>query len=423
MNILVLTSTYPKFDGDSTAPFVESLVRHTAQLGHEVHVVLPHHREWNRPPAEDGVYFHPFRYSPSRSWTPWGYAQSLQGGTRLRRPLYALAPVVALSAAHACSRVARERRIDVIHAHWLIPNGPIAAVAARRRNLPLAVTVHGSDVALAERARWSRDLAAWTIGRADVTTAASRHLLERLANLGAGRGSLELVPLGNDLDAFHPDEDAAMRRREQLGVGADDLLVLGIGRLVKLKGFEHLIRALAIARGSAPHVRLIIAGDGDARDELVALAHSLDLVDRVTFLGGVHRHDVPSYFAASDVVAIPTVHDPDGYVEGLGYVALEAQAMGKPVVASRVGGLPEVVLDGETGILVAERDPAALADAILALANDGELLRRLGENARARALLAPSWTDVAQTWVALYRTIVSRSTLRRRPVGEASKAG
>jgi glycosyltransferase involved in cell wall biosynthesis len=423
VNILVLTSTYPKFEGDSTAPFIESLVRHTAQLGHEVHVVVPQHRDWNRPAAENGVYFHPFRYSPIRSWTPWGYAQSLQGGTRLRRLLYALAPGVALSAAHTCSRVARERRIDVIHAHWLIPNGPIAARAARHRKLPLVVTAHGSDVALAERTRWSRGLAAWTIDRADVTTAASRHLLERLADLRDGSGSLELVPLGTDLGAFHPDEATAMRRREQLGVDAGDLLVLGIGRLVELKGFEYLIRALALARESAPHVRLVVAGEGDARDQLVALARSLDLVDSVTFVGAVRRNEVPSYFAASDVVAIPTVLDPDGFVEGLGYVALEAQAAGKPVVASRVGGLPEAVRDGETGILVAERDPGALANAIVALANDAELRRRLGENARARALLAPSWDDVARMWAALYRSIVSRSTPQGRPVGETSKAG
>lgn len=414
MNVLVLTSSYPRFAGDATAPFIESTVTHVARLGHEVHLVVPEHREWAHPAVEDGVHFHPYRYSPWRSWTPWGYSQSLAAGTKLHRSLYALAPVAALSALRTCTAVARARQIDVIHAHWVIPNGPIAARAARHRDLSLVITVHGSDVAMSERSRWLGGIARRSLRGANAVTAASKHLLGRVADLDACHETLELVPLGMDVEAFHPDASAAASLRGRLRVTHDEVLVLGIGRLVKLKGFEHLIEAMARVRDRAPNVRLVVAGDGDMRRELIEHASRLGLEGRVTFVGMVQRAEVPAYFAAADVVAVPTVRHEDGFVEALGYVVHEALATGKPVVASRVGGLPEVVEDGETGYLVDERDPGALAEAILTLARDPDLRRRFGENARARALAALSWDGVAQTWVDLYQRLIDARTTAQR---------
>lgn len=421
MRILVVTSSYPKYAGDPTAPFIESLTTHVANLGHEVHVALPEHAEWRRPSREANVTFHLYRYSPIRQWTPWGFSQSLAGGTRLRRSLFALAPLVGLSGALACTAVARNRRIDVVHAHWVVPNGPIAALAAHRCRLPLVVTVHGSDVALAERSRLVGKLARWSLLRADAATAASTHLLDRVARLIGTQSSLKLVPLGTDLAAFHPDAAAALRVRRSLHIAADEVLVLGIGRLIDLKGFDHLVRAIALVRERAPNVRLVIAGDGDARAKLIDLSRSLGLADRALFVGMVSRDEAPGYFAAADLVAVPTVGHGESFGEGLGYVVLEAQASGKPVVASRVGGLPEVVSDGETGYLVADRDPDGLASAIIRLAEDPEQRRRLGESARARALAAPSWDAVARMWVELYKRIVdshasaSKGPSERRP--------
>jgi 2-polyprenyl-3-methyl-5-hydroxy-6-metoxy-1,4-benzoquinol methylase len=249
-----------------------------------------------------------------------------------------------------------------------------------------------------------------------VTTAASRHLLDRLASLGAEAAQLELVPLGTDLSAFGSENSAAPALRERLGVGESDVVVLGIGRLVRLKGFEYLIRALALVRERAQNVRLVIAGDGEMRAELSGLSRRLGLDERVAFVGAVERRDVPAYFAAADIVAVPTLHE-NGFAEGLGYVVLEAQATGRAVIATRVGGLPEVVRDGENGILVSERDPRALADAIVALAQQPELRRRLGHSGRAQAAAAPSWDDVARMWVDLYERLVDA---RSRPSATAA---
>lgn len=406
MKVLVLTSTYPRFEGDPTAPFIELLVRHTAKLGHEMHVVVPEHRDWDRPPIEGDIHYHVFRYSPRRSWTPWGYAQSLEGGVKLRRGLLPLAPVVFASAGHMCRTVASRRAIDVVHAHWVVPNGPIATFAMRRRRTPVIVTVHGSDVTLAERSRWMGSLARRSIRRAAAVTAVSRFMLERAELLGADPAALNLIPLGSELAAFGPDPQAAGRVRNRLGATDEEVLVLGIGRLIEWKGFDHLIDAQRRVRDQAANVRLVIAGDGDVRPALMQQAARLGLNDCVTFVGAVDRDEVPAYYAAADIVAIPSIEHEAGFAEGLGYVALEAQASGTPVVATRVGGLKEVVIDGETGYLVPQRDPGALASAISTLVLDPELRRRLGERARARAQDAPSWEDVATTWIDLYRRVI-----------------
>jgi glycosyltransferase involved in cell wall biosynthesis len=400
VKILALTSSYPRFEGDTTAPFIESIVRHIAARGHQFDVVLPENREWARPPAEDSVRFHPFRYSPRRSWTPWGYSQSLEQGVTLRRSLYALAPIVALSARRKCTKLARHEQFDLLHAHWLVPNGVIAAGLSTKLELPLVISLHGSDVAVSERSRWMSSLVRRTFARASAVTAPSSDLLERAQRLGA-KGTLEWIPYGADEDALRSDEEAAHRVRSRLVRSPDDVIVLGIGRLIGAKGFDVLIDAVAEARRETENVRLVFAGDGDLREPLTQRVRDVQLEESVTFAGTVLRDEIPAYLAAADIVAVPSVHH-EGYVDGLPNVALEAMAAGKPIVATRVGGLPQVVHDGENGLLVEERDAAGLAQAIATLSRNPSLRERMGQSGRALIRSSLNWNTVAERFVSVY---------------------
>ena len=154
MNILTLTSSYPRFKGDPTAPFIESITRHVAARGHTVHLVLPEHRAWNRPRVEDGVHFHPYRYSPRKSWTPWGYSEALEAGTRIKRRLYPLASAVVASALRTSARVVSRESIDVVHAHWLVPNGPIGSLVAKPHELPLVIACTARTSPSPTSGRW-----------------------------------------------------------------------------------------------------------------------------------------------------------------------------------------------------------------------------------------------------------------------------
>jgi glycosyltransferase involved in cell wall biosynthesis len=385
-----------------------SITEHVAERGHTVHVILPEHAEWARPSSEGNIHYHPYRYSPSRAWTPWGFAQSLESGVKLRRRLYALAPAVFASARYACGALTKAERFDVIHAHWAVPNGFIAAGVSDRRDLPLIVTLHGSDISVAEQKPWFARLARRAFSRAATITAPSDDLLRRAAALGA-TGDLERIPWGADPALFRPDRDAAQRVRRKHGLEETDVVVLGVGRFVRWKGFDDLITSVARAREKMPSLRLVLLGDGDVRGELESQVAALDLGDVVVFPGMARRDEVKAYLSAADIVAVPSVHS-DGFVDGQPTVALEAMATARPLVVTRVGGLPDLVREGTNGLVVAERDPDALAEAIVTLAGDAE--RRTAMGAAGRTLVRDelNWDAVADRLIDVYRRAASGTT-------------
>ena len=189
-------------------------------------------------------------------------------------------------------------------------------------------------------------------------------------------------------------------------------LLLGLGRMVYKKGFHHAIEALARLGDRA--ATLVLVGDGDARDELIEQARAAGVADRVRFPGGAAREEAPAWFAAADVMLLPSVHDQAGNVDGLPNVLLEALASGCPVVATDLAGVRLVMVDGQEGLIVPEGDSAALAAAIERLLGDSPLRARLGAAARQRAVGDLSWERCVDGVLAAYATALAG---RRRAVG------
>lgn len=409
MRVLMLTSSYPKFRGDTTAPFIESIATHIAAQRVETHVVLPEHRELKRGAVEDGVHFHPYRYALKSDWTLWGYAEALRADVKLKRGVYALAPLAIASSLQKMMQLTAREKFDLIHAHWVLPNAPAAALVAQWRKLPLVISMHGSDVFMAEKnnafgsaARWCFDHGAWM-------TACSDELMQRALALGADENKTELVPYGADAKAFHVHPDRAQRVRAQLHLQNDDVMILAVGRLVYKKGFEFLVAAMPQILQRAPNARLVLVGYGDLRAELEMQAHALGLNGHITFAGRVPRQEIPAYFAASDIVSVPSVRDSAGNVDGLPNVVLEGMAAGKPIVASNIAGFPDVIGNGESGLLVPEKDAPALANAIVRLAHDAALRETLGAHAREKIHTRLNWNNVARRFIDIYERVLGKA--------------
>jgi D-inositol-3-phosphate glycosyltransferase len=226
---------------------------------------------------------------------------------------------------------------------------------------------------------------------------------------GADRSCIDVVPLGVDLDRFHPLDATPLRRRLQLA--PEEQVILFTGRLERLKGVETLIRALPLlAPGVVPR-RLLVAGAdsgngmheaGDFSSErarLTALARDLGVAGQVDFLGAVDHSELPLYYSLADVCAVPS------YSESFGLVALEAQACGTPVVASRVGGLAQVVADGSTGFTVPDHEPAAYASKLGAILDDAALRSRMGA-AGVELAHGYTWAGTATRLEAVYRSTI-----------------
>ena len=284
------------------------------------------------------------------------YGHGVVGNLR-RRPWLALF-VPALLASFV--RAARRADADLLHAHWL-PAGWVAAHTGR----PYVVQVWGTDVELARRVPV---LARTVLGRARLVIAASAALADGARELGAAR--VELIPSGVELPREVCEE-------------ATPPEVLYAGRLSPEKGVEELVAATA-------GMNLVVAGDGPLRDRVPAA------------LGFVPHDELQHLYARAAVVACPSRR------EGFGVACLEAMAHGRPVVATNVGGLRDLVVDGETGIVVPPRDPEALRLALQALLADPHLRRRLGAAGRRRAQERFSWTAVTDATLDAYADALGR---------------
>jgi glycosyltransferase involved in cell wall biosynthesis len=395
--VVMVTTSYPRFPGDSIGTFMEPIAKGVAARGHEVHIVAPWHPRLTRGPSEDGVFFHFFKYAPARALNVFGYAAGLQADVRLKSSAWMAAPFALAAGWFKAMRVAQKRRATVMHGHWVVPGGVIAAAA--RPALPLVVSLHGSDVFVAEHTAAARTAAARVFHRAGAVTACSADLASRAIKLGAAPERLEVVPYGVDASRFRPAPDDRASVRAAAGIDAATPLLFAAGRLVRKKGFEYVIDAL---RALDARVHLVIAGAGDLDAELRGRAASAGVADRVRFLGDVTQDAVASWFAAADVAVVPSVRDASGNVDGLPNTVLEALASGTPVVATPAGGIGSAIQEGRTGVLVAERDPSALAAAIDALLADPARRAEMGRAARATVEARFGWTVTAARFEAAY---------------------
>lgn len=347
LRVLHVTSSFPRHAGDAVAPFLLDLVRAQAEAGVEVAVVAPHDAGLASRERVDGITVTRARYGPDHFETLAyrGGLLAAAGGWTAR----ARVPMLLGGLALTVWREARAFRPDVIHAHWWLPSGLAARPAARATHTPLVVTLHGSDVGVASRPGF-RAVARSVARHSGYMAAVSAPLLAEAAGvmaLDASRSGVLRMPL--------PPVATA-----PLLAPGPPWRVIAVGRLSPEKGVDVLIAALAIARRTGLDVRAEIIGTGPELDRLRRARAAAGLDEVVEFVPPVPRAELIRRLGTAHAVVVPSRR------EGLGLVAVDALALGRPVIASRVGGLVEVVGPGD-GLLVTAGDPAALAEALTKL--------------------------------------------------------
>ena len=278
------------------------------------------------------------------------------------------APHAVLHDLNRLRRLVRDERVDVLHAHhshdhWLATLARGSAAVVR--------TFHN---ARAVRRGWP---SATLYRRMDGAIAVSRQIWERCRAVGISAERLWTIGGGVDLRRFTPDADAQAGRRE-FGLGQGPV-VGSVARLAPNRGHELLIHGFARLLGQLPDARLLLVGKGEMLPKLQALVNELGLLRQIVF-SGYRDHDLPQVLAALDCFALMGAGSDESC-----RAALEAMAAGKPVVARRVGALPETIVDGETGILLGADRPEAVAEALLSVLGDPERARRMGKEGRRRA--------------------------------------
>lgn len=281
----------------------------------------------------------------------------------------------------------RRRRIDLLMAAEPLVAGPLALLIRRLRRIPVLVHVQGDLFHLPRRLvgplriALTRRVTVEVARRADRVRCVSSALVDACARAGIPADRVALLPVRCDFARFDPERWRGRRpeARRDLGVGPDDVVVLSVGSLTIHKGYDVLIDAFARLWPSFPAARLVIVGAGPLGSALEERARRAGVAAAVRLVGPVPYERVPEVLAAADVYVQPS------YDEGIPRAALEAMAMALPVVASRVGGIPELVRDGVTGVLVPAGDPEALAGALQPFVADPGRGRDYGARARAAA--------------------------------------
>lgn len=400
--LLVLASTFPRWEGDTEPRFVESLSYELAD-SFDVVVLAPHCRGAARKEVfgRDGrqMEVRRFRYCFDALET-----LAYDGGmlSRVRRnPLrLLLLPLFLVAQMFAIVRLQREYRIDAIHAHWIVPQGVVVGALSKwsRSTPPVLVTSHGGDL-YALRGPILERLKRWVLGRADAVTVVSAAMRDYCDEKGIAPERIIVQSMGVDLERkFTPGNSDAPR----------DGLVF-VGRLVEKKGVAYLIEAVAILAARYPALTLNIVGDGPLRESLESLAVRLGVEEKVHFVGSVLNEDVPDYLRAAKISVMPSVVASSGDQEGLGLVAVEALGCGCAVVAFDLPAVRDTIIDGKTGLMAEPESSTDLADKIAILLDDEALCADLASEGRRYALGKFTWTAVGLSYTNIIAGLIDNA--------------
>lgn len=414
MRIAILTSSYPRYPGDGTAPFIKSFAENFAKLGHFVYVIAPYDPAVHGDDDLENVQVIRYRYIWPNSLSLMGHAQSLKGDARLSTLSFLLLPFFLFFGIITLYRVCRKERIDVIHANWVLPNGPIALVVSRLLHIPYVLSLHGSDIYVSQKNPAFSRVARSVFDGASSVTACSQDLKEAAIRLGSNADKTFLLAWGADPEKFSPNNYSINLRRE-LGVTGSEILVIAVGRLVLKKGFDNLISAWKRVYEQFPTSRLIIGGEGPLRVALEQQARELHIHDSITFSGRINWQEMPTYLASADIFVLPSVKDEHGNMDGLPTVLLEAMSSGTACIASEIGGVPLVMEDGRNGILVHGKSPDQLSDRLIDVIKDDHLRQELRDSARNSIVLEHNWLNVARKMICLFTSAIGKNKNNRRP--------
>jgi len=295
-------------------------------------------------------------------------------------------------------RLLRRERPTILHT-WMFHANVPGRVLGRLAGVPIIIS---SERTMGQERRWRYWLNRITDPLTDRVVCVSQRVADFAARtIGISRAKLVVIPNGIPLENFEPGDRS--RARTDLGISPTACVVGTVGRLQPVKGTSYLLEAFAhLAPGYAEAI-LLLVGDGPQRTQLEEMAQRLGVSERVHFLG--NRSDVCRLLQAMDVFVLASIW------EGMPNAALEAMAVGLPVVATAVGGTPEAVADGETGLLVPSRDPDALAQAIARLLRDPELWRKMGQAGRRRVEQHFSVEQMVRRTESLYEELLRGGTL------------
>lgn len=439
MKVLVIGSVYPRFQEDAEVPWLRTSIAHLKKAGVEIQVLAPAYKGLKSHDI-DGTHVNRFRYAPA-NWEILTHEEGAPSKMASKPWLQLLAIPYIINGFFQCIRISRKWKPDVIHAHWPFPHAYIALGAAKLFKIPLVLNFHGAELLLIRKKKWVKPLLKFAIGQAQAIFANSSFTAGKIKALR--NVNVEWSPYGTTLEVDSRQSQPCLHgydRASKVGVTPHPVTVnphavngrfkiLFVGRHIERKGITYLIEAAKYLPRDKFEIRIV--GVGDLTEQLKAQAKEImDPIEaaslqgdkaegdrihevegspaQIIFTGKLSPEDLANEYKTANVFTLPAIVDSKGDTEGLGVVLIEAMELGLPIVASNVGGIPDVVIDNESGILVPEKDPVALADAFKRLAADPSLTERLLAGARKRISECFTWDGIIERQIDVYNKVIKK---------------
>ena len=433
MKVLVIGSVYPRFQEDAEVPWLRTSVAHLKKAGIEIQVLAPAYKGLKSHDI-DGTHVNRFRYAPA-NWEILTHEEGAPSKMASKPWLQLLAIPYIINGFFQCIRICRKWRPDVIHAHWPFPHAYIALGAAKLFRIPLVLNFHGAELLLIRKKKWVKPLLKFAIGQAQAIFANSSFTAGKIKALR--NVDVEWSPYGTTLETNKDESNASCHPERNVVKSKDPVTIvphpvngkfkiLFVGRHIERKGICYLIEAAKYLPRDKFEIRIV--GVGDLTEQLKQQAALLDERQKtkderdvilsesegssqgnqpadIIFTGKLSPEDLANEYKTANVFVLPAIVDHKGDTEGLGVVLIEAMELGLPIVASNVGGIPDVVVDGKSGILVPEKDPVALADAFKRLEADATLIQKLLAGARKRIEECFTWDGIIERQIEVYKRL------------------
>jgi len=392
-NVLVTTTTFPRWKDDATPRFVYELSEKLAAK-YKVIVLAPHHKEALKKEKLGKVDVRRFAYFKPESLQKLCYNGGIIPNMESSFLAKMQMPLLVMAEFFAASKIIKKEKIRVIHAHWILPQGLIGVFLKKLFKIPLIVTIHGSDL-FPLKSNLFRKLHRFVAANANFITVGSEATKNELRIRIGSLGNVNVVPMGVDSKIFRKIKIKKPKKYSK------NKILLFVGRLSDQKGLQYIIDAMPNIVIEEPSAKLLIIGEGPYKSELLKRINENKVNENVEFLGSLPSSEVAKYHNYADIFIFPSLSNKTG-TEALGLALMEAMSSGCAVVGANVGGIPSLIKNGYNGILVRQKDSMELYKSIAALLKNKKKAEAMGKNAAAFIQKNYSWDKVSSRFIKIY---------------------
>lgn len=415
LKVLVLATTFPRWEGDAVPQFIYELSKELQNNGLDVVVLAPHYPGAQQKEVMSGITVYRYPY-----FIPYRYQKLVfqgEGGIfpTMKRSIVATlqAPLLILSLLIHTVLIVKKEDIDIINSHWLVPNGLIAGFVGSVLKTPHILTLHARGVLVLQRMPFSSFIIGYIYDRTDMILPVSTHIRDTFMKTGGKRATNEdkfyIQPMGAHTDDY---DILSKSNLGDEGETNEKVTCLFVGRLSEKKGVKYLLDAANNVCSDNNGFHLTIVGTGPLETNLHKYAEKHDLETCVTFTGWISEEELHDHYVSANFVVVPSIETESGDTEGMPTVIAEAFASANPVIATDVGGISDVVEDGKNGYIVRQKRPDELAEKMALLSSNSDLRRELSTQALKTANDL-DWQRCGKTYARIIRT-VSTSNMEKR---------